>query len=57
MTGGIEKKLLTTFYWDYLIFSSLPDVENELVSGIIGIDRVCDELVMNLTHTCEVDWL
>jgi carboxymethylenebutenolidase len=57
MTGGIGRKLLTSFYRDHFIFSNPPDVENELVSRTIGIDRVCDEFIMNFTHTCEVDWL
>ena len=57
MTGGTGRTLLAAFYRDHFIFSNPPDVENELVSGTIGIDRVCDEFIRNLTHTYEVDWL
>jgi carboxymethylenebutenolidase len=57
MTGGIGRKLLTGFYRDHFIFSNPPEIENELVSRTIGIDRVCDEFIMNFTHTREVDWL
>ena len=57
VTGGIGRKALTAFYRDHFIFSNPPDVENELISRTIGIDRVCDEFIMNFTYTCEVEWL
>ncbi|PFH52573.1 hypothetical protein AMATHDRAFT_74056 [Amanita thiersii Skay4041] len=57
MTGGIGRAQLTAFYRDHFIFSNPEDTELQTVSRTIGSDRVVDEFVFNLTHTCEIDWL
>lgn len=57
MTGGIGRERLTHFYTHHFIFNNPPDVENELISRTIGIDRVVDEFIYKMTHNCEVDWL
>jgi len=57
MTGGIGKDRLTAFYTSHFIFSNPPDTTLSLVSRTIGIDRVVDEFVFNLTHDRAVEWL
>ncbi|KAL8291660.1 hypothetical protein RQP46_001918 [Phenoliferia psychrophenolica] len=57
ITGGIGRKALAEFYEKHFIFSNPPDTEMELISRVIGIDRICEEFIMHFTHTTVVDWL
>ncbi|KAL4966073.1 ester cyclase [Aspergillus stella-maris] len=57
MTGGIGRENLTNFYRDHFIFCNPPDIESQLISRTVGIDRVVDECIMTLTHDCEIDYL
>ena len=57
MTGGIGRDNLTNFYRDHFIFCNPPDIESQLISRTVGIDRVVDECIMTLTHDCEIDYL
>ncbi|KAK4053637.1 hypothetical protein OIO90_003876 [Microbotryomycetes sp. JL221] len=57
LTGGVGREDLTAFYRDRFIFSNPPDTKLNLVSRTVGIDRVVDEFVFELTHTKTVDWL
>ncbi|OJJ43490.1 hypothetical protein ASPZODRAFT_102831 [Penicilliopsis zonata CBS 506.65] len=57
MTGGVGRKLLTSFYAKHFIFNNPEDTALELVSRTIGIDRVVDEFITSFTHDMMVDWL
>ncbi|RMZ77576.1 hypothetical protein DV737_g4261, partial [Chaetothyriales sp. CBS 132003] len=57
MTGGIGREALTNFYRHNFIFNNSADTEMELISRIIGIDRVVDEFIFKFTHDRELDWL
>ncbi|KAI1169455.1 hypothetical protein F4777DRAFT_228483 [Nemania sp. FL0916] len=57
MTGGMGRKALTRFYRERFIFSNPGDAKLELVSRTVGVDRVVDEFVFELTHDRVVDWL
>ncbi|KAF9535013.1 hypothetical protein CPB83DRAFT_843335 [Crepidotus variabilis] len=56
MTGGIGREQLTAFYRDHFIFAN-PDVVLQPISRTVGLDRVVDEFVFELTHDRVVDWL
>jgi len=57
MTGGIGRASLSQFYANNFIPKNPKDTTLVLVSRTIGIDRVCDEFVVKLTHDMEIDWL
>ncbi|KAM0753501.1 hypothetical protein T439DRAFT_345952 [Meredithblackwellia eburnea MCA 4105] len=57
LAGGIGRQALSEFYRDHFIFSNPADIENELISRIVGVDRIVDEFIMHFTHTSMVDWL
>ncbi|KIY03085.1 uncharacterized protein Z520_01552 [Fonsecaea multimorphosa CBS 102226] len=57
MTGGVGRTSLTNFYRNNFIPKNPKDMELQLVSRTIGIDRVCDEFVAKFTHDMEIDWL
>ncbi|KAL4946415.1 hypothetical protein BDV06DRAFT_234019 [Aspergillus oleicola] len=57
MTGGIGRENLTNFYRDHFIFCNPADIESQLISRTVGVDRVVDECIMTLTHDCEIDYL
>ncbi|RMZ77467.1 hypothetical protein DV738_g4374, partial [Chaetothyriales sp. CBS 135597] len=57
LTGGIGREALSKFYRDNFIFNNSADTELELISRIIGIDRVVDEFIFKFTHDRELDWL
>ncbi|KAI2631108.1 hypothetical protein GGS21DRAFT_163912 [Xylaria nigripes] len=57
LTGGMGRDALTAFYRDHFIFSNPDDTSLELVSRTVGVDRVVDEFIFELTHDRVVDWL
>ncbi|KAJ5341706.1 hypothetical protein N7541_010830 [Penicillium brevicompactum] len=57
MTGGIGRQRLTNFYRHHFIFNNPDDIYNRLVSRTIGVDRICDEFIMEITHNKKIDWL
>lgn len=57
MTGGVGRERLTNFYRYHFIWNNPEDTALELVSRTVGIDRVIDEFIMNMTHNSVVDWL
>ncbi len=57
MTGGIGRTPLSHFYANNFIPKNPEDMNLQLVSRTIGIDRVCDEFIVSFTHDMEIDWL
>ncbi|PYI00616.1 dienelactone hydrolase [Aspergillus sclerotiicarbonarius CBS 121057] len=57
LTGGIGREKLAEFYAKHFIFCNPGDMEMEVVSRTVGIDRVVDEFVLGFTHDRVVDWL
>ncbi|RYP14184.1 hypothetical protein DL765_006545 [Monosporascus sp. GIB2] len=57
LTGGIGRAKLTEFYRDHFIFHNPQDIETELISRSMGIDRVMDEYLFKCTHNQQIDWL
>ncbi|CAG9955611.1 unnamed protein product [Clonostachys rosea f. rosea IK726] len=57
LTGGIGREALTAFYRDHFIFQNPDDVDTEVISRSIGIDRVIDEFIFKCTHDKQLDWL
>ncbi|ROV95727.1 hypothetical protein VMCG_07623 [Cytospora schulzeri] len=57
MTGGIGRTKLSHFYQHNFIFNNSADAELELISRIIGIDRVVDEFIFKFTHDQVIDWI
>ncbi|KAB8268090.1 LEA domain protein [Aspergillus minisclerotigenes] len=57
LTGGIGRERLTNFYRYHFIWNNPEDIYNRLISRTIGIDRICDEFIMELTHKQTIDWL
>ncbi|KAF2212815.1 hypothetical protein CERZMDRAFT_97314 [Cercospora zeae-maydis SCOH1-5] len=57
LTGGIGRQQLSAFYRDHFIFQNPDDVDQEVISRSIGIDRVIDEFLFKCTHNKTIDWL
>lgn len=57
LTGGVGRDELRVFYSQHFIPNMPPDTRMTLVSRTIGAERVVDELVVELTHTLEMDWM
>ncbi|KAE8152548.1 hypothetical protein BDV25DRAFT_127879 [Aspergillus avenaceus] len=57
LTGGIGRERLTKIYRHHFIWNNPEDIYNRLISRTIGIDRICDEFIMELTHKQTIDWL
>lgn len=57
MTGGVGRDAVSAFYRDHFIFNNPDDVELQLVSRTVGVDRVIDEFVCTLTHDRTLDWM
>ncbi|KAK7214362.1 hypothetical protein V2G26_002365 [Clonostachys chloroleuca] len=57
LTGGIGREALTAFYRDHFIFQNPDDVDTEVISRSIGIDRIIDEFIFKCTHDKQLDWL
>ena len=57
MTGGVGRDALRAFYATHFIPKMPPDNAMTLVSRTIGSDQLVDEMVVNFTHTIEMDWM
>jgi len=57
ITGGIGRENLTRFYRERFIHSNPADARLELISRTVGVDRVVDEFIFEMTHDRVVDWM
>jgi carboxymethylenebutenolidase len=57
MTGGRGQSDLHAFYATHFIPRMPPDMAMTPVSRTIGDDQLVDEMVVNFTHTIEIDWM
>jgi len=57
MTGGRGRADLRAFYATHFIPKMPPDMAMTPVSRTIGHDQLVDEMVINFTHTIEMDWM
>lgn len=56
-TGGAGRDELRAFYSQHFIPNMPPDTRMTPVSRTIGAERVVDEIVVEFTHTLEMDWM
>jgi carboxymethylenebutenolidase len=57
LTGGSGQAELRQFYATHFIPRMPPDLEMTPVSRTIGVDQLVDEMVVNFTHSIEMDWM
>jgi len=57
LTGGVGRKNLHRFYFDFFMPSNPPSLKIRLISRTIGVDRVVDEMIVSFRHTQEVPWM
>ena len=57
MTGGSGSTALHRFYATHFIPKMPPDMAMTPLSRTIGTDQLVDEMVIQFTHTCEIDWM
>ena len=57
LTGGVGQRELYRFYAEEFIPKNPPSIQTTLVSRTVGSDKVVDEMLISMTHTCEVPWL
>src|SRR5882724_881876 len=57
MTGGVGQAALRQFYATHFIPKMPPDMAMTPISRTIGTDQLVDEMVINFTHTVEIDWM
>lgn len=57
LTGGRGLDELRRFYSAHFIPKMPPDMAMTPVSRTIGADQLVDEMVINFTHTIEMDWM
>ena len=57
MTGGVGRAELREFYARHFIPKMPPDMAMTPLSRTIGTDQLVDEMVINFTHTVEIDWM
>jgi carboxymethylenebutenolidase len=57
LTGGAGRDELRTFYSQHFIPKMPPDTQMTMISRTIGTERVVDEMVVEFTHTLEMDWM
>ena len=57
MTGGVGHDALRQFYATHFIPKMPPDMAMTPLSRTIGTDQLVDEMVINFTHTVEIDWM
>ena len=57
IAGGVGKDNLRHFYSKHFIPCNPPDMVLVPVSLTVGTSSLVDEMVIKLTHTCEVPWL
>src|ERR1700693_6114520 len=56
-TGGVGRAALREFYATHFIPKMPPDMAMTPISRTIGKDQLVDEMVINFTHTVEIDWM
>jgi carboxymethylenebutenolidase len=56
-TGGFGKAELREFYAAHFIPKMPPDLKMTSISRTIGRDQLVEELVLDFTHTIEIDWM
>jgi carboxymethylenebutenolidase len=57
MTGGVGHAALRAFYSTHFIPKMPPDMAMTPLSRTIGTDQLVDEMVIDFTHTVEIDWM
>jgi carboxymethylenebutenolidase len=57
MTGGVGQAALRQFYATHFIPKMPPDMAMTPISRTIGTDQLVDEMVINFTHSVEIDWM
>ncbi len=57
LTGGVGRADLREFYATHFIPKMPPDMAMTPISRTIGSDQLVDEMVINFTHTVEIDWM
>jgi carboxymethylenebutenolidase len=57
LTGGRGHDELRQFYATHFIPKMPPDMAMTPISRTIGTDQLVDEMVINFTHTVEIDWM
>ena len=57
MTGGSGTAALRQFYATHFIPKMPPDMAMTPISRTIGTDQLVDEMVINFTHSVEIDWM
>jgi len=57
LTGGVGRADLRSFYATHFIPKMPPDMAMTPISRTIGTDQLVDEMVINFTHTVEIDWM
>src|SRR6476620_5903260 len=57
LTGGSGQAELRQFYSTHFIPKMPPDMEMIPVSRTIGTDQLVDEMVIEFTHSIEMDWM
>ena len=57
MTGGVGHAALRQFYATHFIPKMPPDMAMTPLSRTIGRDQLVEEMVVNFTHTIEMDWM
>jgi carboxymethylenebutenolidase len=57
MVGGRGPEELRTFYAKHFLNQLPPDLIVKSVSRTVGATRVVDELVIQFTHTMQMDWV
>jgi carboxymethylenebutenolidase len=57
LTGGRGLAELREFYATHFIPRMPPDMAMTPVSRTVGTDQLVDEMVVNFTHSIEMDWM
>ena len=57
MTGGLGRGALREFYSQHFIPHMPPDTKTTLISRTVGDERLIDEMLLEFTHTIEMDWM
>jgi carboxymethylenebutenolidase len=57
MTGGRGVENLRRFYGQHFVSKLPPDFRSEVISRTIGDDQIVDELLVEFTHSVQMDFL
>lgn len=57
LTGGVGQRDLLRFYREFFIPMNPPSISTTLLSRTVGSDKIVDEMLISMTHSCEVPWL